>query len=447
MRPMPFRFGWRACLVLSALPVLLGGCGDTWFGKNAPPPLPGKRISVLAFDRTLEPDPKLADLAVRLPRPFLNRDWPQAGGYPNHAMHHLAADGPLRRIWRADIGEGSDSSSELLSAPVIARGTVYTIDARSEVRAFNAANGKRRWHRRLKPSHEDDNFGGGGVAYAGGRLFATTGFAQVIALDAASGKEIWRTKVSGPIRSAPTVYRNRVFVTTIANELIALDAKGGKVLWTHVGITETAGLLGGAAPTADGSVVLAAYSSGEVVALRIENGRVIWSDSLTALRRSNPVSSIAHVHGRPVIDRGQVLVAANSGRTVAIDLRTGSRLWERAIGSAYGPWVAGAYAYIVSNDGLIVCLMRDTGAIRWVRQLQRYEDEKAREGPIFWTGVVLAGDRLLLGSSDGEILSVSPYTGKLLGKIDVSDKVFIAPVVANDTVYVLTDGGRLIALR
>jgi len=425
---------------------LLGGC-DTWLGEKQGPPLPGKRISVLAFDRVLEPDPKLADLAVRLPRPFANSDWPQAGGYPNHAMHHLAADGPLRQLWRADIGTGSDSDGQLMSSPVIAGGAVFTIDARAQVQALDAATGKRLWRRTLTPEHDDDSFGGGGVAFGDGRVFVTTGFARVFALDAATGKELWRTGVSGPIRAAPTVFRGRVFVTTIANELVALDGKDGKVLWTHVGITETAGLLGGAAPAADGSIVLAAYSSGEIVALRIENGRVIWSDSLTALRRSNPVSSIAHVRGRPVIDRGKVIVTANSGRTVAIDLRTGARLWERQVGSAYGPWVAGDYVYLISNEGLIVCLLRESGAIRWVTQLQRYEDEESNDGPIFWSGLVLAGDRLLLGGSTGELLSVSPYTGKLLGRIDVSNKIFIAPVVAGNTVYVLTDSGRLIALR
>ena len=424
---------------------LLSGCGG-WLGADQAKSLPGKRISVMAFDRTLEPDPMLANLAVRLPKPFVNADWPQAGGYPNHAMHHLSADGPLKRVWRVDIGTGSGSGGQLLSAPVVAGGVVYTIDARAEVRAFDAATGRRLWRRALTPEHEDDSFGGG-IAFADGRLYVTTGFARVIALEAATGKEIWRSRVGGPIRAAPTVFRGRVFVTTIANELVALDAKDGKVQWSHIGITETAGLLGGAAPTADGSVVLAAYSSGEIVALRIENGRVIWSDSLTALRRSNPISTIAHVRGRPVIDRGQVLVTSNSGRTVTIDLRTGARLWERAIGSAYGPWVAGAYVYLISNDGLIVSLMRKTGGVRWVRQLQRFEDEEDQEGPIFWSGLVLAGDRLLLGGSHGVLLSVSPYTGRLLGRVDISDKIFIAPVVAGNTVYVLTDRGRLIALR
>jgi len=214
-----------------------------------------------------------------------------------------------------------------------------------------------------------------------------------------------------------------------------------------VGIAETAGLLGGASPAADGSVVITAYSSGEIVALRLENGRVVWSDSLTALRRTDPVSSLAHIRGRPVIDRGRVVASSNSGRTVAIDLRTGSRLWEQGFGSTHGAWVAGEFIYLMSTNGEIVCLARRNGGIRWVRQLQRFEDEEDKENPIFWSGPVLAGDRILVGGSHGELWSISPYTGSLLGRVDVGGAVYLPVVVAQDTVFVLTDDADLIALR
>jgi len=249
------------------------------------------------------------------------------------------------------------------------------------------------------------------------------------------------------MRSAPTIFKGRVLVVTIANELHVLDSKDGRSLWTHLGTVESAGLLGSASPAADGSVIITSYSSGEIVALRLENGRVIWSDSLTAQRRTNPVSTLAHIRGRPVIDRGRVIASSNSGRTVAIDIRTGSRLWEQKIGTAHSAWVAGEFIYILSTNGEIVCLARKNGGIRWVRQLQRYEDEEDKEGPIFWSGPVLAGDRILVGSSHGELWSISPYSGKLLGQIDVDDPVYIPAVVAGDTVYVLTDDADLIALR
>lgn len=431
-------------VILSSM--LVAGCGG-WFGLKDEKGLPGKRISVLSLETSLKPDPKLSDLSVRLPRPYKNRNWAQAGGTPSHAMHHLAAPGGLGKVWEVDIGDGTDGDGQLITAPVVSNGRIYTMDVDAEVQALDAATGQTIWRVSIAPKDEDDGTLGGGLAVANGKLFITTGFAQVIALDAGNGKVLWRRTLNGPIRAAPTVFRGRVFAVTIANELHALNDSDGKTLWTHIGITETAGLLGGAAPAAAGSVVISSFSSGEVFALRVENGRVIWSDLLTVIRRSSPLSTLPHIQGRPVIDRGQVIVTANSGRTVAIDLRTGARVWEKRVGAGNGPWIAGEFIYVLSGLGELICLSRRTGGVRWVTQLQRYEDEEDQEGRIFWTGPILAGNRLLIGGSHKEVWSISPYTGRILGRVKVSGPVFIPPVVANDTVYILSDDAKLVALR
>lgn len=435
----------RCCLAASAL-LMLAGC-DKWIGTPEKPPLPGERIAVLSLAETLKPDARVVDLQVRLPRPFLNGDWPQSGGDPSHAMHHLAADGNLARKWRVDIGEGSDSERQILAQPIIVGDRVYAMDVEANVRAMDVATGKRLWQADLAPDDDDDGILGGGLAFNDGRIYVTTGFAQVIALDAATGKILWRRNVSGPMRAGPTVSDGRLFAVTVANELYALSVDDGRTLWTHIGITEIAGLLGGGSPAVEGNIVVAPYSSGEVVALRVQNGRVVWSDSLTSLRRTDPVSSIAHIRGRPVIDRGRVYVVGHSNRTIAIDLASGSRVWEQPIGGIYGPWVAGDFIYVISNDGEIVCLLRKDGRIRWVQPLQKFEDEEDKTDPIRWTGPVLVGDRLLVAGSNGEIWSVSPYTGSLLGSIKVSGSVAISPAIANQTVFLLTDDADLIALR
>jgi len=431
---------------ITSLAVLLFGCTG-FFGGKVKKPLPGERISVLALQPVLEPDPRVADLAVRLPKPFVNANWPQAGGLPDHAMHHLSASGPLVKIWSQDVGEDEGRDGQPIAPPIAAGGRVYTIDVKAAVQAMDAATGKRIWRVELAPKDDDGGLLGGGIAYADGRLYVATGFAQVIALNAENGAVIWRRKLSAPVRSSPTIFKGRILATTITNELSALDAKDGSVLWSHTGITEVAGLLGGASAAAAGETVVAAYSSGEVTALRIENGRVIWSVSLTALRRSDPISTLAHVRGRPVIDRGQAIVTSNSGQTVAIDLTTGNRRWEQPIGSSDGPWVAGNFIYLLTNANEIVCLARRTGSIRWVAQLQGFEDEEDKEGPIFWSGPVLAGDRLLVGGSHGEIWSISPYSGRLMGRLDVGDPLYIGGVVANDIVYFLTNDAKLVAFR
>ena len=439
----------RCCrFVLGILLALsLAGCQDAWFGKAEEAALPGERLPVLSLRETITADPRIADLRVRLPRPVANANWPQAGGLANHAMHHLAASGPLRRLWRVDIGDGSSDDGQLLAQPVAGGGRVFTVDVSADVRALDLETGALVWRTELKPEDDDDGMLGGGLALNGGRLFVSTGFAYVVVLEAATGKELWRRRLSGPVRAAPTARGGRVFAATIANELFALDAGDGRVLWTHAGLSETAGLVGGAAAAVDNGIVVVPYTSGEIVALRAANGRVVWSEALIALRRSDPVSSLAHIRGLPVIDRGLVFAVGNGGRTVAIDLRTGSRVWEQSIGGTFGPWVAGAFVYVISSDGAIACLSRADGRVRWVRALPKFEDESDKSGPIHWAGPVLAGNRLLVANSLGEVWSLSPYSGKPMGRIEISGPVRIAPAVASETVLLLTEDADLIALR
>lgn len=426
----------------------ISGCGSGYFGlEKDDPPLPGQRIPVLALGSNIKPDPQIANLRVTLPTPDRNNDWPQPGGIPSHVMHHLAASGKLERAWRVDIGAGSGSDAQLMAQPVTDGARVYTMDVEADVRAYDLQSGDQIWRTDLEPDEDDDGILGGGVAVSGGRIFVTTGFAFVIALDASTGKEIWRRRLTGPMRAGPTVYRGRVFAITIANELFALDAEDGRQLWTHTGIVETAGLLGGAAPAAGEGVVVVPYSSGEIVALRVENGRVLWSDALAAIQRTNPVSSLAHIRGAPVIDRDRVFVVAHSGRMVAINLRSGSRLWEQGIGGTHAPWVAGDFVYVLSNNNELVCLSRREGRVRWVQQLPRYEDEEDKEDPIVWAGPVLVGDRLLVTSSLGDIWTLSPYTGEIGDRKEAPGPVLIAPSVAQETVFLLTEDADLVALR
>jgi outer membrane protein assembly factor BamB len=433
-----------AAVALLLLAATLAGC--SWFASKKQP-LPGERISVLSLDRRLEPDPAVVKVPVSLPKPVVNPDWPQPGGYPNHAMQHLALPATLNEVWKASVGEGSSRYTQVLAQPIVADGRVYAMDGGSQVSAFEAATGNLIWRVDVKPSDDHGNGFGGGIAFWKGRLFVASGYARVVALDPKNGKIVWKTGVGAPVRSGPTVSDGRVYAVTVENELVALAADDGRRLWGQNGIPETAGLVGSASPAVAGEVVVVGYSSGEIFALTVENGRPLWSDSLASASPADAVSALADIRGRPVIDRGRVFAVSHSGRMVAIDLRTGERVWEQDIGSSHGPWVAGDYVYILSNDNELVCLTRDEGKVRWLRQLPSYEDEKKKEDPISWAGPVLGGDRLIVLSSDGSALSVSPYTGAPLGREEMPGIAFVDPVIANNTLYILTDNGELSAYR
>lgn len=418
---------------------------DTFTGERKRP-LEGRRVPVLPSEQVATVDPTAQRGDFVLPEAFTNPAWPQAGGSTEHVMGHLSASG-INVAWRADAGRGAYRSGEISAAPVIGDGRIFTIDAESVVRSFDASTGSRGWRFDTEPSETRSEGVGGGVAYDQGKVYAATGYAQVVALEAGSGRELWRSQLTAPARAAPTVGQGRVFALSIDGQLHALDPENGNRVWAHSSSGEGAGFYGMASPALSDGVLVAGFTSGEVVALRAETGRVLWTDALTGVVRTDAVAGLPDIRGLPVIDRGLVFVVSNGGRIASIDLRTGGRNWEREIGSRHTPWVAGEYIFTTGTDHRVACLMRRDGRVRWVRQLPQFRVPERRRDRLEWTGPVLAGGRLVVASSLGQVLALNPTTGETAGETRLSDGVLITPVVANGTIYLMTANATLVALR
>ncbi|MEP4191460.1 MAG: PQQ-binding-like beta-propeller repeat protein, partial [Sneathiella sp.] len=382
-------------MMITGLTATLAGCSilPDWFGSSEAPPLPGERISILALEQSLEPDEGIADVTVRLPAPYVNENWPQAGGTANNVMHHLTLGEDLKEVWRADIGEGSDDENRLPSTPVVSEGRIFVMDSESRVRAFSQETGEKLWAVNLTPREEEDGVVGGGLAVEYGRLFATTSYGEVYSLDPETGGMYWKVSLGAPVRAAPTAAENLVFVATYDSRVYALDVLTGDIEWDYEGGVETTGLLGAASPAVEKGTVVVPFSSGELFALRADNGVQAWSDQLQRKRRLSSLTSLADINAFPVIDRGMLFAASYSGQMVGIDLRTGNRRWDQEIATLQTPWIAGDFLYVVSTDGELVCLSRKTGLIRWVRSLGKFEDPEEKTGLIVWSGPVLASDR------------------------------------------------------
>jgi outer membrane protein assembly factor BamB len=426
-----------ACL---ALP--LAGC-EAWFGEDDPP-LPGTRVSVIEHQRTISPDVATRADEIMLPPPVANPDWPNVGGNPEHAPQHVQFAASPKLAWKASIGTGTSSARPWLPPPIVAGGRVYTLDTRHRVRAFDVTNGERLWSVDIASEVEDDDALAGALAHANGRIFVTAGFGHVVALDAATGKELWRHKAGLPVHAPPTAAGGRVFVITVENTLLALSDSDGRDLWPpHRAISDTARLLGSAAPAVAGDVVVAAFTSGDLAALRADNGRPIWTDTLASAKRTDEITALAQIRGLPVLDRGRVFALSQGGLLAAIDIRTGQRIWDRDIGGLNTPWLAGRYLFLVSNTGDLVCLSADNGRVYWVTALPRYEDEEEKKTPILWTGPILAGDRLIILGSNARAATISPYDGRILTRQTLEGRVSVPPVVAGGRLFVLTDDGEL----
>lgn len=433
--------------LIFATSLTLSGCSWLGLDEEKDPPLSGQRVSVLELQKTLEPnDSALKAEGFVSPAPWKNDYWTQAGGYPNHAMQNIAlSTDELKEIWSSDIGQGGEDDLPLTAQPIVFENIIYTLDTDSNVTAFNTKDGDRLWRNTIRPEKEDETVIGGGLAISGGMLYATNGYDELIAMNPKSGGIFWRVKLTAPSRAAPTVIGDKIYILTLDNHLTAFESATGKQLWKYEGFAETASLVNAASPAADNEIVIAPMSSGELTALRAENGSIAWTDSLSPSLQTGGASSLPSISGLPVIDKGAIIAVSYGGKIVSIDAATGGRIWARDIGSAKSPWVSGNMIFLITSNAELVALGRDTGALAWVKPLSEYDNSEESHNSLTWNGPILAGGRLILTSGSESLLEVSPQNGKLLRKLELGFHVAVPPIIAGNTLYLLSNDGILSA--
>ncbi|MEO5705578.1 MAG: PQQ-binding-like beta-propeller repeat protein [Alteraurantiacibacter sp.] len=408
----------------------------------------GNRTPILSrISAEVAVDPLLANVAVVVPPAEANTDWTQSGRNAAKATGHVALGAAPVRAWQVSIA-GTSPTRRLAASPVIGDGKLFAVDSSGVIHAFAADTGRSLWSHTIVVENDlrDATFGGG-ATYFEGKIYATSGTGDVVALDANTGTEMWRKKPAGPLRGSPTVAYSAVYVMTQDNQIHALNITDGTPIWQDAAAIGQQGVFGVAAPGAGQGSVVAGYSSGEVVAYRYENGRVLWSDALARTSISTEVGALTDVDADPIVSNGQVFALGVGGRMAAYELTTGQRIWELTVAGISTPALAGEWIFALTDDARLLAIARNTGHVRWISQLARWRDPDDLKGPIFWTGPVLAGNRLWVASSEGEVHSIDVTTGVSSLFAELSDGVSLPPVVANNTLYILDDGGKITAWR
>ena len=426
-------------IILGLVALSLVGCGATDLLRNPlepkKRPVPGQREDIM----------QVADAAsgtANISGSVNMGDWSQPGGNAANNPGHVTAGG-TSRAWRTSIGAGSGKKQRLSTAPVMQGGVIFTIDSEGTVVASNASSGGRIWRSSIVPEGEKaGDLVGGGLAVSGNGLFITSPYGSVIALEASSGQQIWKKDLPIALRGAPTVADGKVFASDRNNTVYALNIADGEIAWEFATIPEAAGVLGSASPAYAGGRVVVPLSSGDVVAMD-NKGQPVWTDSLSKTGRYAGFASLQDVSARPVIADGIVYSVGVSGRMLAVRLSDGNRLWSADVASAYMPVVSGNAIFAVTIDGRVVAVNKATGELIWSNQLPTGTKKKR----ISYAGPLLAGGRLYVGTSEGQLLSFEPTNGQAAGSTTIGEPIFIAPIAVGGRIFVLGDKGSLIALQ
>ena len=436
----PARQSGRHALLAVLSLVMLAACSEPKFL------LEGDRIDVLPAQVIETADAAAlaegAGLAVEVNianAPVVGLTAGHAGGNPR-----LAA--PLTQIWSASIG-GAGSRLTDLAMPVVGDGRVFTVAPNGMVKAFAIDNGAVIWTSNIEQIADDALPGiGGGMAVTAEGLAVHAGGRRLAMLNPTDGTTLWSLDLDIPLRGGPTpLGDDRLAVTDLDGNMIVFNTAGGEQLWEHYGIAADTVLFGAPSPAHANDEIVLAGSGGEVSYFDALEGELLWTDSVAALLPRTPIQNISDVRAHPVHDGGLIFVIGQSGRIVAFNARSGLPVWERAIGGLEMPWVSGKSLFVVSLDGRLFALRRDDGAVRWVTELEGAlpSGVVVSEDSLRHFGPVVAGGRVYVVSSKGNISAFNADTGEKLESVSVGAPSSTAPQVAAGKMFVLGSNGTL----
>ena len=415
--------------------------------------LPGKREDLRApFGEVSDDRVRTENVAqkISLPKQTSNANWTHRIGSPATRISHPALAAQLTGVqWSTNIGEGDSRRHRITADPVVANGRIFVMDAKSTVSAI-ALSGETLWSVDLTPVQDGGNdAGGGGLAFGDGKLIVSSGFGKLRALDPATGGEIWLQELDAPATGTPTVSRGLVYVVSGDNVAWAVNSDTGRVAWQLEGASDVSNVSGGPAPAVGDDLVVFAFGSGELQAAFRKGGLRRWDATVAGQRRGIAANTISDITGDPVIVGDTVFAGSHSGRIVAVNADSGSRLWTAKDGALGPVWPAGGSVFAVTDRNELVRLDGETGTRIWATKLPFFvrSDRRTRVEIVAHYGPIIAGGRVLVASNDDLIRSFDPATGAQLSAVEVPGGASTNPVVAGGTLYVVSRKGVLHAIR
>lgn len=446
--------GMRTVWVLAGLALGLAACEKdviltgTRFPVRAPladsVPVDGQPDPVPAPDQ-----PENQSKPIALPGMVANADWTQRGGNALHAGPHGRLSAAPQLVWTASIGAGNTRKNRVTASPIVAGGMVYTMDALSGV-AATSMTGATVWTRDLTASFDSGGGeSGGGLAAGGGRVYASTGYGELVALDGGSGAVVWRQRLDSPAAGAPSVQGDTVYVAGVDGTGWAVAAGSGRVLWHLPVAGANFSMAGGAAPAVDGTSVIFPFASGLLMAAATDTGVSLWTSAIAGTRLGRAYANVGDITGDPVVSDGVIYVGTEGGRTGAYRADTGERLWTANEGALNPPLVAGGSVFVVNDENRLVRLEASSGAVIWAEQMPYFTKDKPTKLSAISAhyGPVLAGGHIVVASSDGVLRLFNPTDGALAGSVALPGGAASAPALAQGMLFVVNAKGQLLAFR
>lgn len=348
---------------------------------------------------------------------------------PPEPLAELKQTSSSKILWQAKVGDAGDFEF----SPAVEAGYAYAASMEGEIVKLDVANGKQVWRVKVPESLS------GGVGAGGSLVLVGTQRGSIYAYDIA-GKLQWISRLSSEILSAPKYYDGTVIVRTGDSRIFGINANDGSRKWVYDRTTPALALRSSAGIVVDSGAVYAGFAGGKLVAVRADNGKLLWEASVAQPKGVTEIERIADITSLPVVDGPLIYAVAYQGRIAAVDRVSGRVVWNRDISSLTGLNVEDGRIFVSHSAGSIYALDYTTGKSFW-----RQAALKNRQ----LTAPLPMGSLVAVGDVEGYVHFLSREDGALASRIQ-TNKSPIMPQLAlinSNTLLAQTRDGGIFAVQ
>ena len=386
---------------------------------------------------------------IKLPLMQVNDEWRLVSSEVSKDYPNLTLAENLKEIWSVSIGKGDSKKKRLVTDPIFFEKKIFTLDANSVASAFDE-EGKLLWRKDLTPPGEKSgDIFGGGFSFGQDQLFVTLGYGFLLSLNPSTGEENWSQRLIGSGNNTPIFNDGLVYLVSGDAKAWAIDANKGRVKWTVDTIGNETNLISNNAPAVSDKYAVFGLGNGEIYVTFKKGGYVLWNSSLTGRNDSRVLSAIDDIVASPVVIDRNIYAADGSGKVVSLKIESGERNWTAPYGSNGNFWIADKSLFFISDTNKLVRLDIKTGKTVWHTELPFLSHERIFQSKknIQHYGPIIAGNQLIVVSSDGYFRFYDPKTGEQKNKLKTKARATVNPIVVNETLYLITHDGKLRAFR
>ncbi|WP_439670730.1 outer membrane protein assembly factor BamB [Cupriavidus necator] len=328
----------------------------------------------------------------------------------------------VRQAWKADVGKSGPYSMQ----PAAAGNNVYVSSNNGNVMALEGASGRVLW----KSKADLDLTSGPG---SDGSVTAVAGEKGAIYAFDASGKQIWKKQVNGEVLSAPLVGNGLVVVRTTDTRVFGLDAETGERRWIYQRSQTPLNLRAAMGMVFAGDGIVMGFPGGKLGVLTPGNGVLRWESAVSYPKGVSEIERLNDVTGLPMVSGRQVCATTFQGRVACLELASGQPQWGKDFSSPSGPAQDDNAIYASDEQSVVHAFDRQNGNERW-----KNNDLHNRR-----LGAPLAlGRSVVMGDFEGYVHFLSREDGQVIARMKTDGSaITAAPVVAGQTLVIQTRDG------